>query len=52
MKSKHIDDEDESFKKPTDDEIHETTETTRAALEKITTAKVLFNLRNLECFYF
>uniref|UniRef100_A0A915MDG2 SKI-interacting protein SKIP SNW domain-containing protein n=1 Tax=Meloidogyne javanica TaxID=6303 RepID=A0A915MDG2_MELJA len=40
MKSKHIDDEDESFKKPTDDEIHETTETTRAALEKITTAKI------------
>ncbi|CAK5083828.1 unnamed protein product [Meloidogyne enterolobii] len=40
MKSKHIDDEDESFKKPTDEEIHETTETTRAALEKITTTKV------------
>ena len=41
MKSKQIDDEDEAFKKPTDDEIRETTEATRAALEKITTAKVL-----------
>ena len=47
MKSKHIDDEDESFKKPTDEEIQETTETTRAAIEKITTAKVLFSLMNL-----
>ncbi|CAK5075248.1 unnamed protein product [Meloidogyne enterolobii] len=42
MKSKHIDDEDETFKKPTDSEIHETTEATRASLEKITAVKVCF----------
>lgn len=41
MKSKIIDDNDESFHKPTEDEIRETTEATRQALEKITTAKVL-----------
>ncbi|KAF7639786.1 SKIP_SNW domain-containing protein [Meloidogyne graminicola] len=40
MKSKIIDDEDETFKKPTEDEINETTEATRVALEKITTAKI------------
>uniref|UniRef100_A0A1I8BA78 SKIP_SNW domain-containing protein n=1 Tax=Meloidogyne hapla TaxID=6305 RepID=A0A1I8BA78_MELHA len=44
MKSKHIDDEDETFKKPTDDEICETTEATRDALEKIITAKIAASL--------
>ena len=41
MKSKIIDDTDESFHKPSDDEIREVTEATRQALEKITTAKVI-----------
>lgn len=40
MKSKIIDDTDESFQKPTEDEIRDTTEATRQALEKITTAKI------------
>uniref|UniRef100_A0A914HGJ0 SKI-interacting protein SKIP SNW domain-containing protein n=1 Tax=Globodera rostochiensis TaxID=31243 RepID=A0A914HGJ0_GLORO len=40
MKAKIIDEEDDSFQKPTDDEILETTEATRMALEKITTAKI------------
>jgi SNW domain-containing protein 1 len=40
MKSKIIDEDDESFHKPTEEEVNETTEATRQALEKITTAKV------------
>ncbi|KAL3083353.1 hypothetical protein niasHS_011155 [Heterodera schachtii] len=40
MKSKIIDEEDESFHKPTEDEVEQTTEATRMALEKITTAKI------------
>ena len=40
MKAKIIDDTDETFHKPTEEEIAETTETTRLALEKITTAKI------------
>uniref|UniRef100_A0A914DR83 SKI-interacting protein SKIP SNW domain-containing protein n=1 Tax=Acrobeloides nanus TaxID=290746 RepID=A0A914DR83_9BILA len=40
MKSKIIDEDDESFHKPDDEEIFKATEETREALEKITTAKV------------
>lgn len=40
MKSKIIDEDDETFHKPDDEEIEKTTEETRAALEKITSAKV------------
>lgn len=40
MKSKIIDEDDESFHKPDDEEISKATEETREALEKITTAKV------------
>lgn len=43
MKAKIIDEEDESFQKPDDDTIRETTEATRLALEKITTAKVMIS---------
>lgn len=51
MKQKLIDETDESFHKPTDEEISETTEATRLALEKITTAKV-HNRVKMEFFFF
>jgi hypothetical protein len=37
-----IDETDESFQRPDDDEVAETTEATRIALEKLTAAKVFF----------
>ncbi|KAI1707361.1 SKIP/SNW domain-containing protein [Ditylenchus destructor] len=40
LKSKVIDESDEAIQKPDDEEIRQTTEATRLALEKITTAKV------------
>jgi len=52
MKSNHIDDEDESFKKPTDEEIHETAEATRVSLEKITAVKVFFSSMELDFLFF
>lgn len=40
MKSKIIDENDETFHKPSEEEVEETTEATRQALEKIVTTKV------------
>lgn len=40
MKSKVIDEEDESFQRPDEETIAERTEATRLALEKITSSKV------------
>ncbi|VDN03431.1 unnamed protein product [Thelazia callipaeda] len=40
MKPKMLDDEDESFQRPDDETIAEQTETTRLALEKITSTKI------------
>lgn len=40
MKQKFIDEDDETFHRPDDDEIQATTEVTKQALEKITNAKV------------
>lgn len=42
MKSKVIDEEDESFQRPDEETIAERTESTRLALEKITASKVNF----------
>lgn len=51
MKNKLIDETDESFFKPSLDEINETTEVTRKALEKIISSKVFFYLLK-KIFYF
>lgn len=42
MKGAAIDEDDESFQRPDDDAVADTTEATRAALEKITNSKVAF----------
>lgn len=44
MKSKLIDEKDESFFKPTSEELDETTEETRKILEKIISSKVFFSI--------
>lgn len=46
MKQKFIDEDDETFHRPDDDEVRTTTEVTKQALEKITNAKVPRHVHN------